>query len=293
MKSIVGKISGIIMVLMLATACTRIAPGHVGIKVNMYGSDKGVDSYPAVTGMQFYMPLTTSIFEYPVYVQTTQWTKDSGDDDLSEEVVFNDKDGLAIGTDISLSWQLNGALAPAFYVKFRSDDLAQFTHGFMRNVARDSFNEVAVKYSAEDIYGAKKEEFLQKVRDRVNAEVKHFGVEIQQLGVVGAMRLPPQVVEALNNKIKATQIAQQKENELRATQAEMAKRVAEAEGEAKATIAAAEGTSRANGIITASLNERLVEWRKLDIQQMQIQRWNGQMPSTVVSSGANMLLGVK
>ncbi len=31
-------------------SCTRIGPGHVGIEVNMAGSDKGVSDFPAVTG---------------------------------------------------------------------------------------------------------------------------------------------------------------------------------------------------------------------------------------------------
>lgn len=281
---------GLVLLTLAGTGCARIAPGHVGIKVNLYGSDKGVDSFPAVTGMQVYNPITTSIYEYPTFVQTTQWTKDTGDDDMSEEVVFNDKDGLSIGTDVSLSWQLNPMRAPAFYVKFRSDNLDQFTHGFMRNVARDSFNEVAVKYSAEEIYGPKKEEFLQAVRVRVNKEVSQYGVEIQQLGVVGGMRLPPSVIEALNNKIKATQIAQQKENELRATQAEVAKDIAAAEGQARAWIATAEGTAKANRIVQDSLTPGVVEWKRLEIQQQQVNRWNGALPSTIAGQSTPFVL---
>lgn len=287
----ISKAMAIMVLAVGLVGCTRVQPGYVGIKVNQWGSDKGVESFPSVTGMQVYNPISTTIFEYPTFVQTAQWTKDAEDDNYSEEVVFNDKDGLTIGTDISLSYQLNPATVPAFYVKFRSDSLTAFTHGFMRNVARDAFNEVAGTMSAEEIYGAQKEAFLQKVRTRVNKEVNNFGVEVQQLGVIGGMRLPPNVIEALNNKIKATQVAQQKENELRATQADAAKQVAEAEGQAKAWIATAEGTAKANQIVQNSLTPGVVEWKKLEIQQIQVSRWNGQLPTTVAGQGTPFILG--
>lgn len=36
--------------LLLLVGCTRIPPGYVGIKVNMYGSQKGVADFPLQTG---------------------------------------------------------------------------------------------------------------------------------------------------------------------------------------------------------------------------------------------------
>lgn len=282
----------VLLVGVLGVGCAeRIDPGHVGIVVNYYGSDKGVDSFPAVTGMNWYNPVSTDIFEYPTYVQTTQWTHESTDvSPGNEEVIFNDKDGLSIGVDVSLSYQLVADKVPAFYVKFRTQNLDAFTHGFMRNVARDAFNELGVQYTAEDIYGAKKEEFLAKVRDRINAQVSDYGVEVAQFGVVGAMRLPENVVAALNNKIQATQDAQRVENELRKAQAEAQKSIAQAQGEAQSAIVKAEGTAKANAIISSSINPTLVEWRRIEVQEKTLWRWNGQMPSTVINGQVPMVM---
>ena len=47
------------------TGCTRIGPGHVGIKVDMAGSDRGVLNTPASTGWVFYNPMGTTVIEYP------------------------------------------------------------------------------------------------------------------------------------------------------------------------------------------------------------------------------------
>lgn len=165
--------------------------------------------------MNFYIPATTQIFEYPTYVQTAVWTKDVNEGSrMNEEVSFSSKEGLVITADISLSYQLVADRVPAFYVKFRSDNLGGFTHGFLRNVARDAFNEESVQYSVEELYSTKKEVFLAKVRERLNAQVRDFGVEVQQFGFIGAPRLPANVVESINAKIKAIQDAIRVENEL-------------------------------------------------------------------------------
>ena len=125
--------------------------------------------FRSVTGMVWYNPITTTIKEYPTFVQTAVWTRDAHEGSANnEEISFNSKEGLVIFGDISLSYQLDMQKAPEFYVKFRSDDLNHFTHGFLRNIARDAFNEIASKYMVDELYGVKKEDFLREVRDRIN-----------------------------------------------------------------------------------------------------------------------------
>ncbi len=218
--------------------------------------------------MVWYNPMTTSVFQYPTFVQTAVWTKDANEGSPNnEEISFNSKEGMVITGDMSLSYQLEAKQVPAFYVKFRSDDLTGFTHGFLRNVARDAFNEIGPTYPLEQIYGEKKEEFLTKVRERVNNQVGTFGVHLEQFGFIGAPRLPGPVVDALNAKITATQKAIQIENEVRQAEAEAKKAVAKAEGEAKA-----------NQVLTASITPALLEWRRLQISQNAIEHWNGVLP---------------
>ena len=255
----------LLMAATLGSGCTRVNVGHVGIEVHYAGSDRGADSYPRRTGWVFYNPIGTDVLEYPTYVQTAIWAmnKDEGGAN-NEELCFNSKEGLVICGDISLSYQLNAEKVPHFYVKFRSDDLNAFTHGFLRNVARDAFNEIAAAYPVEDLYGSKKEEFLIKVKARINSQVQGIGVELQQFGFIGPPRLPQPVVEALNAKIAATQNAIRVENELRTAEAEAKKQVAKAEGEA-----------RANQALTQSLTPELLSWRQLEILQ---QKWNGAFP---------------
>lgn len=268
-KKVVFLAVGVIAIAAVMSSCfKRIDPGHVGIVVDLYGKDRGVKNLPVVTGMNFYSPVLTEVYEYPTFVQTAVWTRDMNEGSpMNEEVSFSSKEGLVITADISLSYQLVAERVPAFYVKFRSDNLKGFTHGFLRNVARDAFNEESVSYSVEELYSTRKEEFLGKVRDRLNKQVREFGVEVQQFGFIGAPRLPDNVVQAINGKIKAIQDAIRVENELRAVEAEAKKKVAEAEGVAKANIA-----------IQQSMSATVIEWKRLELQRAALERWNGQLP---------------
>lgn len=275
----------LLLIGLLLVGCTRIDPGHVGIKVNYYGTNRGVDDYPLVTGTVWYNPMSTSVLQFPTFVQTAVWTHDLKEGHpVNEEVSFNSREGLVFTADVSLSYHLKPEKVPHFYVTFRSDNIDTFTHGFMRNVARDAFNEAAIKYGAEEIYGEKKEALLGEVRARINAAMEPIGVTVEQFGFIGAPRPPQAIVNAINGKIQATQDAIRVENELRAAKAEAQKAVATASGRAQAILVEAEAQAKANTLLSASLTPVL-------IQQKAIEKWNGVRP-TVESGGSGLLLNI-
>jgi regulator of protease activity HflC (stomatin/prohibitin superfamily) len=277
-------IAFIVLVFIIFIVCigvTRIGPGHVGIKVNMAGDQRGVSDFPQTTGWVFYNRFSTQIFEYPTYMQMARWTsnKDEGSP-LNEEVTFNSKDGAKISGDISLAFTLNPAKVPHFYVRFRSDDLTVFTHGYLRSLARNEFNKYGPHYTAEEIYATKTEALINDVHKALNDMLDSVGVQIDQFGFIGAPRPPENIVNAINQKIQATQDAQRAQNE-----------VATVEAQARKAIAKAEGESKSNQIMSSSITSNLLEWRRLQLQQMQIEKWKGDMPQ-VISSGQGMLMNL-
>lgn len=271
--------------------CTRIGPGHVGIKVSMAGNDKGVLNTPTTTGWTFYNPMSSSVIEYPTNIQTVVWTrsKDEGKQ-ADESVTFTNKEGMSINADVSLSYSILGEKVPFFYVKFLTDDLEKFTDGFLRNAARNCLNEQAGNYEIEQIMGSNAA-FLKASRDCVQAQVGPFGVNIEQFGIIGSPRPPDAVIQNINQKIQASQIALQKQLELQQVQADAAKQVAAAEGHAKAQIASAQGEATANQIRSASITPTILRIRELENQHDLIWRWNGESPKTVVNGdGKNNIL---
>jgi regulator of protease activity HflC (stomatin/prohibitin superfamily) len=272
-KNLFGAMA-LVFVAMFSMNCTRVGPGYTGIEVSMAGGTRGVQDIPVKTGWVFYNPLGTNIIEYPTFIQTAVWTHNKSEGSPNnEEISFNSKDGLIFTADVNLSYHLDQAKIPAFYLKYLSKDIETFTHGIMRQVARDEFNNVAALYNAEELYGVKKEEAVGKVRARINEHFKDSGITIESLGFIGAPRAPQSFTDAINGKLSAIQKAQQAVNELQSAKANADKMVAQAEGEAKS-----------NQIKAASLTPAVIEWRKLEIQQQALARWNGSVPQFI---GAN------
>lgn len=274
------KISLLLIAICVMCSCTIIPPGEVGIKINRLGDNRGVDQLPLTTGLVTYVPGLTTVVKYPTFVQTARWEKHDKDKQ-NNEIVFNTKDGMIVSADVSLSYQIVQSKVPAFYIKFRTDDLDLFTHGFLFNVARDAFNEVASNYSVEDIYGAKKEEYLTTVRKRVNDQLFKYGIDIQQFGFLGKIRVPSAVETAINAKIQATQDAQRVENQIR-----------EAKAEAEKKIANAIGISKSNQLLANSITPQLIQWEQMQIQKAQITKWDGKLPYMMPGNQSAFLFNI-
>ena len=85
-KGISAGVLGFILLVVLFNSCERIDAGHVGVKVNQYGDNKGVDDVTAVTGMVFYNPITTRIYEFPTFIQHKEYKGENS-------FIVNSKDG--------------------------------------------------------------------------------------------------------------------------------------------------------------------------------------------------------
>ena len=281
---------------------TRINAGYVGVEVNLAGSQRGAQDIPVRTGWVFYSPLKTQVIEFPTFVQTVKWTSDVNEGHpMNEELVFNSKEGQEVRADVSLSYAIDPSRVPEFYVKYRTDDLERFTHGMLKDIVRNSLNEVASTYTLEDIYGENKARFLHEARERIQAQVEAVGVGIQQFGFIGKPRFTAAIEQAITQKTQAITEAERARNQLAVTQAEMAKAVAEAEGEARSqverargdatsAIERARGEAEANRLRQASITPQLLEWRRLENQRALVEKWNGELPKMIVSDKAGMIM---
>src|ERR1700687_1999075 len=290
---IIGAVAVLVVILALSfiTRITRIEAGHVGVEINLAGSQRGASEIPVRTGWVVYSPLRTQIIEFPTYVQTVKWTKDiSEGHPINEEMGFNTKEGMEIFVDVSLSYAIDAQKVPDFYVKYRVSDLDIFTHGILRDIVRNSLNEVASTFTGEDIYGERKADFLRKVQLMIEQKVTPVGVSVQQFGFIGAPRVPPVIATAITAKAQAIQQAERARNELATTQAEAAKKIAEAEGEAKSLVTLTQGEADANRIRQHSLTPQLLELRRIENSRAQIDKWNGQLPSVQTGQAGGMIL---
>jgi regulator of protease activity HflC (stomatin/prohibitin superfamily) len=261
----------------LAGACTRVDPGYVGIKVNLYGSDKGVEDLPLVTGRVWYNPWSTDIYVFPTFMQTVTWTQskteESPDDD---SITFNSVEGAVLNTDISIAYTFEAAKVPNIFKEFRQPAKV-ITWKYMRSQIRDAFSRHASNMKAVDIFGARKQELLIAVKKDLNDNLGPKGFHFDMVSLVGAIRADENVKRSINAVIEAAQKAIEAENKVRESTAIANQKIEAARGEGESVLVVAKKQAEANDVLTKSITPTLIQWETL-------KKWNGVLPQ--VTSGA-------
>lgn len=250
-----------------------IPPGYVGIVVNMFGSDKGVEDKELHVGAHFIAPWKV-IYKFPVFEQNHLW-------EGPKKFTFQTSEGLAVEADVGITYHLRHDKIPILFSKYRRG-MDEITDVFVRNFTRDAINKCASKLKIEDLYGTAKEKFFDDVQTLVRNDLSDLGIVIERIYLVGNLHFPDTVVKALNAKIEAVQRAQQRENELRESEAEAKKQMAKAHGEAESALIRARAQAESNQIISQSLTNALIHWQA-------VQKWNGQLPAAL-GHGDGMVL---
>ncbi len=254
--------------------CGQVKPGHVGIKVNQYGSGAGVSDQPLGVGTYF-TPFGTNIYEYPVFTNTYTYTRSSTEGATNnEEFNFQDKNGLGLSADIAVSYSVNTILAPKLFQKYRTD-AAGIIAGPLRNAIRNALVNRAAAMGVDEIYGPRKQELLTTVQNDVAAYFAPYGLNVEKLFWAGNVRVPDVVLTQINNKIANEQQALAAQAQVATIQAEAQQRIAAAEGEAKAIQLQGE-TLRSNPAV---------------LQLRAIEKWDGHLPT--VTSGATPFVQIK
>lgn len=245
-------------------ACSRVEPGHVGIKVNNWGSNAGVSDKSLGVGTYWAGP-GTDIYEYPVFTNTYTWTREETEGSpTNEEFSFADKNGLTVTADVAVSYHVDATKAPILFQKYRTD-MNGIVAGPLRVAIRNAINEEASKMTVEEIYGPLKAQLASRALTKVQGYFKANGLEIEQLYWASPIRVPESIMKQINQKIANEQQALAAQAAVATAEANARARVAEAEGKAKAM------QVEANAI---SANPQILQLRS-------IEKWNGQYPQYV------------
>jgi regulator of protease activity HflC (stomatin/prohibitin superfamily) len=171
------------------------------------------------------------------------------------------------------------------YTSFRSAGIESIISGFIKDKVRDTITTVGSQYRAEDINGQKRPEFTERVERELSGILDKSGITLNDFAFVGEFGIPDTLKEAINAKITATQKAQQRENELRETTAQVQKDVERSRGLALSKSIEAEGQAKANRTLAQSITPELVEWQRLQVQKDAVEKWNGESPQVIGGQG--------
>lgn len=265
-------------------ACSRVPAGYEGVKVNLYGSDKGVQAKETGVGWVWVGP-GHELYTFPTFTQNVVWTasRDEGSPN-DESISFQDKEGLVLNADVGLSYYIEPGKADEVYVKYRRG-IDEITDIFLRNMVRDALVEKSSTMTAEEAYSTRKIELLRVAEESVRTQVEPYGIHIEKLFWIGPIRLPPAVKEAVDGKIEATQLAQKKQNEVATARAEADKAIEAARGRAEST--RLEAQARADAI---TVEGDALRKNPEVLRLREIEKWDGVYPSTLVTGDSQPFL---
>jgi regulator of protease activity HflC (stomatin/prohibitin superfamily) len=177
---------------------------------------------------------------------------------------------MTANADVGISYQLDPTRINKIFQTYRRG-VDEITDTFLRNMVRDALVKQASTKPIEYIYGAGKAELMAAVQADVQKQVTDIGIKIDKIYWIGEIRLPQTVIDSINAKNAATQMAQQRQNEVAQARAEAEKKVAEAKGEADSILLKAKAQAQANRELSSSITPELVQYRALD-------KWDGVLP---------------
>ena len=273
MRSILIGVAAFFTLTFLFFSCERIDAGHVGVKVNQYGDNKGVSDVVEVTGMVFFNPITHSIYEFPTFIQHKEYTGENS-------FVVNSKDGSEFHVSPIINYSVQREKVPQIFAKYRRS-LDQIEEGFLKTAVFDAFRLATNVYTADELI-SNRQKFEIEVRRILEGELGKEGFIITQF--TSNLLYPETFKKAIEAKNNAVQGALMAENKVKQAEAEAKIKVATAQGNAQAMLTSAKAEAEANSLKQKTITPMLLqlEW---------INKWDGKLP--VYGTAPQLYKGMK
>lgn len=256
------------------SSCTVVDANEIGIEFKKWSADE--DNYGGVlgtcNGWVFYNPLSTSVFTYPGEVQRKNY----------EPFTVNAKDASTFTMDPQIAYHINPDKACEIFRKYRKP-IEELENGYIRTCIYEAYRTCANAYTSDSLM-SHRAQFESDVRARLERSLMNEGFIVDEF--TSAITPPKSLAEMIDNKNRAVQAALKAENEVKEAQANAKIAIAKAQGAAEAKRIAADAEAYANAKISQSITPTLV-------QKMWVEKWDGDMPTTVTGGSTSMMIGVK
>jgi regulator of protease activity HflC (stomatin/prohibitin superfamily) len=244
----------------------RVDAGHVGIKVNLTGDNRGVGKFEYKTGWVVYNTWISKLYEFPTYQQHI---------DYPEQQVIT-KGGFSASIKPSFNYSLKAGDVGDMFSNLRLDVRA-IEQQWLQTAIVGTVNDVANKWAVDDIFN-QREKFESDIIAEANKRVSKWFV-ISQLRT--NITPPEALQQSIEAKTKAIQEVQVAENQRLVAIAEGDRKIAQARADSAAQVIAAAGEAEAIRRKQISLSPTYIDYLK-------VTKWNGVLPT--VQSGTSGLM---
>lgn len=270
MKNFKSSLLLFIVMISLFSCREKIDAGNVGLLINQYGTGKG-QGVEIVAGSTWYNPWTEDVVQVPAFVQHKEF----------ETVTVNDKDGTEWTMTPTLDYRIEKGKVSDTYRKYRKE-LHELEDGIIKTIVKESCRFIINNYSTDSIMSSRGN-IEKQIKARIYNTLANEGFNTENF--TSGLYPPKSITASINAKNKAVQDAMRIDNEVKSTEAEAKKKVAQSKGYAESLLINARAESEANRLKQQSLTPML-------IQQQWILKWNGKLPETMTGNGSSLMIGI-
>ena len=258
----------------------RVDAGHVGIKVNLTGDNRGVGKYEYKTGWVIYNKWFSKLYEFPTYQQHI---------DYEEQTVIT-KGGFAATIKPSFNYSLKPGDVGDMFQNLRIG-IKDVEQQWLRTAIVGTVNDVANKWPVDSIFNNREQFEANIVLEANKRTSKWFTISQLRTNIIP----PPALQKSIEEKTKALQEVQVAENNKLVAQAEMQRKIAVAKGDSSAVVIAAAAQAEANRINAAgeadAIRLKQTQLTPQYIEYFKINKWDGVLPQ-VQSGNAGILMNL-
>jgi regulator of protease activity HflC (stomatin/prohibitin superfamily) len=262
---------GLIISVLQPFKVERVDAGHVGIKVNLTGDDRGVSKFEYKTGWVIFNTWISKLYEFPTYQQHIEYPE--------QQVIT--KGGFSAVIKPSFNYSLKPGDVGDMFQNLRLD-IKSIEQQWLQTAIVGTVNDVANKWAVDDIFN-QREKFESDIVAEANKRVaKWFTISQLRTNIV-----PPQALQqSIEAKTKAIQEVQVAENQRLVAIAEGERKIAAARADSAAQVIAAAGEAEAIRRKQVSLNQTYIEY-------MKVEKWDGKLPSIQAGPSNGFIISPK
>ncbi len=224
-------IFAVFLIILIAKSTVTINSGEAGVLYKTFGGGVVTDQPPLGEGFHVVAPWN-KVFVYEVRQQS-----------LEENMQVLSSNGLEIKLDASVWFQPLYEDLGALH----QDKGEQYVQRVLQPAVRSAARAVVGRYIPEQLYASKREAIQKEILDETRLLLKDQYVQVNEV-LVRDVSLPQNIKEAIERKLRQEQ--ESLEYEFRLTKAEQ---------EAQRQRIDAEGKAKANEILSASLNDKILK----------------------------------
>jgi len=228
--------AGVLMLAFFMSSCAIIRPGQVGIKQTL-GKIKREN-------------MTSGAYLYNPFVSTVKKINTRTVEALNDLDVPT-KEGLTVRSEISLLYHVKSEAAKEVYTRYGVNYQEVIVESNFRAVARHQF----AQYFAKELFAIDRKKIETQIFEELKAGIEDKGFIVDAV-LLKSITMPPQIFQAVENKLKMEQEALQMEYVIQKQHKEAERMQIEAEA-----------IKKYNQTVNESLSDLMIKWNGIKTLQ--------------------------